>query len=152
MKLGPRVALITTLLMAGVLAAASWALLRIRRADLEGDLQRQARDVADALAAGLEPMPPSLDAREMMERRVAKGDLARAVLPERDDEVGALAGRFNAMTNYLRQAREEEGRANAARLALETRLRHSEKLATMGQMAAEIAHEVGTPLGVIAGR
>ena len=35
---------------------------------------------------------------------------------------------------------------------METRLRHSEKLATMGQMAAEIAHEVGTPLNVIGGR
>jgi signal transduction histidine kinase len=74
------------------------------------------------------------------------------VLPERDDEVGTLANRFNAMTNYLREAREEEARANTARLALETRLRHSEKLATMGQMAAEIAHEVGTPLNVIGGR
>jgi signal transduction histidine kinase len=66
--------------------------------------------------------------------------------------VGSLASRFNAMTNYLRDARGEEARANAARLALETRLRHSEKLATMGQMAAEIAHEVGTPLNVIGGR
>ena len=76
---------------------------------------------------------------------VSKGDLSRALLPEKDDEIGSLAGRFNAMTNYLREARDEEARANAARLALETRLRHSEKLATMGQMAAEIAHEVGTP-------
>ena len=56
------------------------------------------------------------------------------------------------MTNYLRDARDKEARANNARLSLETRLRHSEKLATMGQMAAEIAHEVGTPLNVIGGR
>jgi signal transduction histidine kinase len=284
MKLGPRVAMITTVLMAGVLGASTWAVLRIRRADLERDLQRQARDLADALAAGLEPMVPSNDAYASMERRVtwaiakgapfrleavawgaqrpttsweglveeaaaadapvghvyavpdrvpffamaiplhngapadparqvvaflglqrdcgylddevletarrmlpvlvvgtlafgvviylvlmssvvsplrrlieaidavAKGDLSRAVLPAREDEVGSLAGRFNAMTNYLLLAREEEARANAARLALETRLRHSEKLATMGQMAAEIAHEVGTPLNVIGGR
>jgi signal transduction histidine kinase len=83
---------------------------------------------------------------------VSKGDLSRALLPEKDDEIGSLAARFNAMTMYLREARGEEERANTARLALETRLRHSEKLATMGQMAAEIAHEVGTPLNVIGGR
>jgi signal transduction histidine kinase len=39
-----------------------------------------------------------------------------------------------------------------AKLALEARLRHSEKLATIGQLAAGIAHEVGTPLNVIGGR
>src|SRR6185437_1438785 len=38
------------------------------------------------------------------------------------------------------------------RLGLEARLRQSEKLATIGQMAAEIAHEVGTPLNEIGGR
>ena len=83
---------------------------------------------------------------------VSKGDLSRAVLPERDDEIGSLAGRFNDMTNYLREAREKEARATAARVATEAHLRRAEKLATIGQMAAEIAHEVGTPLNVIGGR
>jgi signal transduction histidine kinase len=83
---------------------------------------------------------------------VSKGDLTRAVLPERDDEIGALGGRFNDMMNYLREAREKEARATAARLATEEHLRRTEKLATVGQMAAEIAHEVGTPLNVIGGR
>jgi two-component system NtrC family sensor kinase len=83
---------------------------------------------------------------------VAKGDLSRAVLPEREDEVGSLAARFNAMMSYLREAREKEARATAARVATEAHLRHAEKLATIGQMAAEIAHEVGTPLNVIGGR
>jgi signal transduction histidine kinase len=83
---------------------------------------------------------------------VAKGDLTRALLAEREDDIGALANRFNAMTGALREAREETSRGADARLALETRLRQSEKLATIGQMAAEIAHEVGTPLNVIGGR
>ena len=83
---------------------------------------------------------------------VAKGDLSRVILAERDDEIGTIAGRFNAMTGSLREAREEGERASSARLALEERLRHSEKLATIGQMAAEIAHELGTPLNVIGGR
>jgi signal transduction histidine kinase len=56
------------------------------------------------------------------------------------------------MTGSLREAREDGERAAAARLGLEARLRQSEKLATIGQMAAEIAHELGTPLNVIGGR
>jgi signal transduction histidine kinase len=83
---------------------------------------------------------------------VAQGDLSRALLPQRDDEIGVLAGRFNAMTDSLREAKAEQERATGARSALEARLRHSEKLATMGQMAAQIAHELGTPLSVIGGR
>ncbi len=83
---------------------------------------------------------------------VSKGDLSRVILADRDDEIGTLAGRFNAMTGSLREAREDSERGTQARLALETRLRQSEKLATIGQMAAEIAHEVGTPLNVIGGR
>ena len=83
---------------------------------------------------------------------VSKGDLSRVILAGRDDEIGTLAARFNTMTGSLREARGEAGRGAAARLTLETRLRQAEKLATIGQMAAEIAHEVGTPLNVIGGR
>ncbi|MBN2576417.1 MAG: HAMP domain-containing protein [Deltaproteobacteria bacterium] len=283
MKLGPRVAIIATLLMAAVLAAAMGSVLVVLRGDQLADLDREAHALADAIVMGLEPLPADraglamkarvaavakaggefrleavawggqrpnnswaglveeatkLDApvgrlfdlrgippfyamaiplhnaapgepkrqvvaflglvRDggfinqdllasakrllpllgvfvagfavavyvMLMRRVAtplrrlvdaidgasKGDLSRAVLPERDDEIGSLAGRFNAMMNYLREAREKEARATAARVATEAHLRHAEKLATVGQMAAEIAHEVGTPLNVIGGR
>src|SRR5260221_2887757 len=82
---------------------------------------------------------------------VGEGDLSRVILAQRDDEIGTIAGRFNAMTGSLREVREEGQRGALARLALEARLRQSEKLATIGQMAAEIAHEVGTPLNVIGG-
>jgi signal transduction histidine kinase len=83
---------------------------------------------------------------------VTHGDLGRVILRERDDEVGDLAERFNEMTASLREAREQILQGVDAKLALEARLRHSEKLATIGQLAAGIAHEVGTPLNVIGGR
>ena len=83
---------------------------------------------------------------------VAKGDLSHVILSERDDEIGALATRFNEMTFSLRESRAETQRQNEDKLALEQRLGQTEKLATLGQLAAEIAHEVGTPLNVIAGR
>lgn len=38
------------------------------------------------------------------------------------------------------------------KLELERRLRHSDKLATIGTLASGLAHEIGTPLGVIRGR
>lgn len=83
---------------------------------------------------------------------VAKGDLSHVILSEHDDEIGAIATRFNEMTFSLRESRGETSRQNEAKLALEQRLGQTEKLATIGQLAAEIAHEVGTPLNVIAGR
>ena len=83
---------------------------------------------------------------------VAKGDLSHVILSEHDDEIGAIATRFNDMTLSLRESRAETQRQNEDKLALEQRLGQHEKLATIGQLAAEIAHEVGTPLNVIAGR
>jgi signal transduction histidine kinase len=294
MKLSTRVTLLATMLAAPMLGALGYAALRARRADLEADLARQAREVADALRTGIEPLAPDTAVATLTERAwrarerddafqleilkapnregrpwrtsdpgwlvlletaefqdapvgriferqggspsfamavplydasalalprrdpnrhsvavlgmrrstayidvgvaatarwmfplllavvvflaigvllalragvtaplrrllegidaVGKGDLSRVLLAEREDDIGALANRFNAMTGSLREARQETGRGAQARLALETRLRQSEKLATIGQMAAEIAHEVGTPLNVIGGR
>src|SRR6516165_7701983 len=74
MKLGPRVAIITTLLMAGVMWASTGAVLRVRRADLERDLERQMRDVADGLVAGLEPLAPA----KALEAMKAREDWAAA--------------------------------------------------------------------------
>lgn len=83
---------------------------------------------------------------------VSRGDYTGAILRERSDEVGLLADRFNEMTRSLRKAHEEILTGVDAKLQLEMRLRHSDKLATIGQLAAGIAHEVGTPLNVIGGR
>ena len=114
------------------------------------------------LAFGLTVLALAIFTRNLMTRPVAKllsgiddvakGDLSHVLLSQGDDEIGALATRFNDMTFSLRESRAETERQNRAKLALEQRLSHTEKLATIGQLAAEIAHEVGTPLNVIAGR
>jgi signal transduction histidine kinase len=83
---------------------------------------------------------------------VAKGDLSHTLFQEQEDEIGALAARFNEMTQSLRAARAETRRGVEDRLSLEAHLRATAQLATIGQLAAEIAHEVGTPLNVVTGR
>ncbi|MDB4982700.1 MAG: hypothetical protein JWM82_3452, partial [Myxococcales bacterium] len=69
MKLGTRVTAVTTVLVAGVLAALGLAALRARRADLQADLSREAREIAAALSAGLEPLEKA-DAQATLEWRV----------------------------------------------------------------------------------
>lgn len=83
---------------------------------------------------------------------VIQGDLAIALPLEQNDEIGRIAYRFNEMTAQLRDAQEEIRSGAESKLLLEQRLRQSEKLATIGQLSAEIAHEVGTPLNVISVR
>ncbi len=42
--------------------------------------------------------------------------------------------------------------AQTARADLESRLRHADRMATIGRLAAAYVHDIGTPLSVIAGR
>jgi len=83
---------------------------------------------------------------------VAAGKLEVDVPDERRDELGRLARSFNAMTESLRaaRARVEEERQNRA--TLEARMRRLQTLAAAGEVAASLAHEIGSPLNVILGR
>jgi signal transduction histidine kinase len=132
--------------------------------ELEQELLRATRDVVMTLGglAALLAILVSLTVRQEFSApllrlvggidEVTRGDYTGAILRERNDEVGLLADRFNEMTQSLREARNEILAGVDAKLGLEQRLRHSDKLATIGQLAANIAHEVGTPLNVIGGR
>ena len=64
--------------------------------------------------------------------RVSKGDLDERALVQSRDEIGILAESFNQMIEKLATYKEK--------------LVESEKLATAGQMAAGLAHEVRNPL------
>jgi signal transduction histidine kinase len=71
---------------------------------------------------------------------------------KRGDEISELAQAFNQMAVDLKEAQEKMIQEAEIRLDLERNLRQSEKLATIGQLASELAHEVGTPLNIISGR
>jgi two-component system NtrC family sensor kinase len=85
-------------------------------------------------------------------QRVGRGEFDTEVPVNRKDELGELAHEFNQMAANLRDAErrllEEAGR----KADLEQRMRHMERLATIGQLASGLAHEIGTPLNVISGR
>ena len=56
------------------------------------------------------------------------------------------------MAAHLGAAQSDLVRESEERLALERRLRYSERLAAMGELAAGVAHEIAAPLHVIRGR
>jgi hypothetical protein len=81
----------------------------------------------------LRPLRDAMDAAEA----IAGGDLTRRIVPAESEEFANLADSVNRMTDRLIADREHVIRA--------------EKMASIGRLAAGIAHEVGNPLGAIAG-
>ena len=67
-------------------------------------------------------------------------------------ELADVAVELNRMAAGLEEARGDLVRSTEERLALERHVRHAEKMAMVGQLAAGLAHEVGAPLHVIRGR
>lgn len=84
-------------------------------------------------------------------RRIGAGDLGGPLELDQDDEVGALALEMNAMCARLAEAQRALARETTARISALDQLRHAERLAVVGKLASGIAHELGTPLQVIAG-
>jgi signal transduction histidine kinase len=84
---------------------------------------------------------------------VGAGDLDHPVQAQSQDEIGDLARAFAGMTERLRQSRAEMVRLNdelAAKVAqveqTQSQLVQSEKLASLGEMAAGVAHGLRNPL------
>jgi signal transduction histidine kinase len=91
---------------------------------------------------------------------IASGDLSRRVDGKRGDEIGRVGRAFNAMAERVsesHQALEARVQARTAELerALDTlretqeELVRRERLATLGQLASSVGHELRNPLGVM---
>lgn len=73
----------------------------------------------------------------------------RVPIPKSKDELARLAAEFNRMAENPSEQKAQTERETENRLRLEKELRHSERLASVGRLAAGIAHELGAPLNVI---
>jgi two-component system, NtrC family, sensor kinase len=100
---------------------------------------------------------------------VSRGDFDVALDRDREDEVGRLARSFTSMAEQLQASfyqlslhndqletqvkiRTQELETTLTDLQLtQSQLLHSEKLSSLGQMVAGIAHEVNNPIGFIDG-
>ncbi len=68
------------------------------------------------------------------------------------DEVNALTEEFRRLDVQLTQARADLLERHRRELELERGLERADRLATIGMLAAGLAHEIGTPMGVIRAR
>jgi signal transduction histidine kinase len=93
-----------------------------------------------------------LDRLTAQARRIGTGDFTQRVPVRGTDEVATLAAELNTMTDQLIEAKTRAQDETDKRIATLEQLRHADRLRTVGTLASGIAHELGTPLNVIAMR
>lgn len=85
-------------------------------------------------------------------RRIGHGDLSGPLRLRQNDEVGQLAREIDSMCERIQESIARTEAESVARVQAVEQLRHGDRLITVGRLAAGIAHELGTPLNVVAGR
>ncbi|WP_020677571.1 sensor histidine kinase [Geopsychrobacter electrodiphilus] len=127
---------------------------------VQESLRRSAMVVGAAVASALLLMTllgslwinrPVRRLREQAER-IGTGDFSAPLNLGGRDELGKLADTIDQMRGQLAAAKEADEESTRERIEALEKLRHTERLATLGRLSAGMAHEIGTPLNVISGR
>ena len=129
----------------------SYSFARIRSTLFTGALAALACGVV-AWAVGTRVVGRPVNALVAKARRIAHGDFSEPLVLRSRHELSQLAGEINAMAAELDAAARKVERETAARLRALEQLRHADRLTTVGKLASGLAHELGTPLNVVAGR
>ena len=85
-------------------------------------------------------------------QRAAQGRLDHRVTPSGPQEIRQLSEGFNTMLERIDMATEEITQRRSRESELQADLQASRKLAAIGELSAGVAHQLGTPLGVLDGR
>ncbi len=85
-------------------------------------------------------------------RRAGEGDFSGSLAIRQRDEMGELGREIDQMCERIAEANRRLEAETRAKLAALERMRHAERLASIGRFASGIAHELGTPLNVVAAR
>ena len=84
--------------------------------------------------------------------KLGHGDLGLRIEKSGVRELDDLIEEFNRMAQNIERQNSKREQLFTEKINLERRLRHTDKLASIGQLASGLAHEIGTPLNVISGR
>ncbi|HEX8798014.1 MAG TPA: ATP-binding protein [Terriglobales bacterium] len=101
--------------------------------------------IAVIMVLAVQVRRPMMELQEKF-ARVQDGDMDVGVsFAQRNDEIGDLGRDFNDMVAQLKASREEINRLH------QTQMSRAEHFATLGELAAGLAHEIRNPLAGIAG-
>lgn len=73
-------------------------------------------------------------------RKIKKGKIDERIYLTSNDEIGELADNFNRMFDLIKKQKE-----------IEQSINQQSKMASLGVLASEVAHEINNPIGVILG-
>jgi two-component system NtrC family sensor kinase len=85
-------------------------------------------------------------------RRAGEGDFEGCLQLRQRDEMGELGAEIDEMCAKIAETNARLAAETEAKLAALERMRHAERLASVGRFASGIAHELGTPLNVVSAR
>ena len=83
---------------------------------------------------------------EKITKKIASGDFSEAIEVSGRDEIASLERSFNQMEEKLKSAMDSLGKTVEMLQEKQAQLVESEKLASIGKLAAGIAHEINNPL------
>jgi two-component system, NtrC family, sensor kinase len=78
--------------------------------------------------------------------KIKNGDLTASLPGDKKDEIGVLEKNFNGMVKKLSESQNKIEEMHF------DQLRHADKLVTLGELAAEMAHEINNPAAIIMAR
>lgn len=108
--------------------------------------------IAAIMTAGVRWIAKPLSQLTEKMKRVGEGDFDNDLHIKSNDELGQLAVAVNQMCDKLKSQQEIIRQKSEQKIKTLEQLRHADRLKTVGQLAAGLAHEVGTPLNVVSGR